>query len=48
MLDQKIPKVVWHKEEVGFLYVVDVVEITPITVAMDSRVVSSAGKRDIS
>ena len=48
MLDQKSPKVVWHKEEVGFLYVVDVVEITPVTVAMDSRVVSSAGKRDIS
>ena len=44
-LDQPNPKVVWHKEVVGLLHVVGVVETTSAIVLMSSRVCSSAVKR---
>ena len=47
-LDQHNLKVVWHKEVVGPLYVVDVVETTQVSVVMARHVVSSVGKRDTS
>ena len=46
-LDQPSPKVIWHKEVVGILHVVGVVETTLVNVVMASWVASSAIKRGI-
>ena len=43
-LDQASPKVVWHKEIVGLLHVVGVVEPTLVSVVMVSQAVSNAVK----
>ncbi len=47
-LDQPSPKVVLHTEVVGLFHVVGVVDTTPISAMMASRVVSSAVKRKTS
>ena len=45
-LDQHSPKVMWHKEVVGLMYMVDLVETTLLSIVMASGVVSSVGRRD--
>ena len=44
-LDQPNTKVVWHKEVVGFLHVINVVEPTQVNVMMARHVVSNVVKR---